>query len=371
VLPLAYFTLRDLLHDRWRSLLTLASLATVVFAYLLLGSLAQAMALFSSRSRINNDLLIVAADTIDPMESTVGEAALQAAVEIAPGEVRRAFPIIFRHLTIDGRITQVRGMMLEELPISQGLSLVEGAWPSGPRQVVAGEGAAHLASWETGSTVNIYGTNFQVSGLVRAGESAFGSIWMSYAEAEQLFGSERGFQAVYLALGPSADAERVRLRLQADERIAGAYTVFHERGYADSYNQSNPGLLVLSGLMVLISLLAVSFGVYNATSLSLAERSREVGLLNVLGFTAGKVRGFLLGRALVLTLAAYGLGWAASRLFVERQQAGASVDLIFLALRLNPLSNLIGLVLAILFASLGVWLTSARSTASNPGARTR
>ena len=82
-------------------------------------------------------------------------------------------------------------------------------WPDAPRQVVVSEGAARLGSWEIGSTVNIYGTDFQVSGLVSTDENAFGSVWMTLAEGRQLFGTSRGFQVGYLTLVPSANPEKV------------------------------------------------------------------------------------------------------------------------------------------------------------------
>ena len=117
--------------------------------------------------------------------------------------------------------------------------------------------------------------------------------------------------------------------------------------------------------MVLISLLVITFGVYNATNLSLTERMFEIGLLHVIGFTLNKLRRFLLVRALVLTLTAYSLGWMISMIFVNYERLHAPVDLIFLTLRLTPLSSLIGLGLAVIFAFLGVWLASRRLTELN------
>jgi ABC-type antimicrobial peptide transport system permease subunit len=363
---LAYFLFKDLLHDRWRSLLTILNLAVIVVGYLLLGSLAQSIAILSKSAPASNDLLIVEADTIDPMDSTIDEAALQAAMDIAPMAIRRAIPILFRHLTIDGQVMQVRGVTTDELPLSQRLILVGGGWPDGPRQVVVSEGAARLASWKIGSMVNIYGTNFQICGLVRAEENAFGSIWMTYPDAQQLFGAGKGFQVGYLSLAASANAENVRTSLQADPRISSAYTVYLQSAYNDSYNQSNASLVILSSLMVLISLLAISFGTYNATSLSLAERGPEIGVLRAIGFTPDKLRYFLLARSLLLTLAAYSLGWAVSRLLIAGQQHKPAVDIIFLNLHLTSLSSLIGLGLAVLFAFLGVWLMLGRLSAMNP-----
>ena len=258
---------------------------------------------------------------------------------------------------------QVRAVALEEMSTSLALTLAGGDWPAGPRQVVVSEGAAGLASWKIGSTVNIYGTDFQVSGLVRTEENAFGSVWMTYTEGQRLFGVSRGFQVGYLSLVPSVDPESVRSRLLADPRISAAYAVYLEHAFTDSYNQSNSNLLTLSALMVLVSLLVVTFGIYNATSLSLAERGLEIGLLHVIGFTLNKLRGFLLARALVLTLTAYCLGWLISLIFISEQRAHASVDLIFRTLRLTPFSSLLGLSLAVFFAFLGVWFASRRLAA--------
>jgi ABC-type antimicrobial peptide transport system permease subunit len=208
-----------------------------------------------------------------------------------------------------------------------------------------------------------------VTGLVRAEENAFGSVWMTLTEGQHLFGASRGFQVGYLSLVPSADPESVRARLLADPRISTSYSVYLEHAFTNSYNQSNFNLLTLSSLMVLVSLLVVTFGIYNATSLSLTERSLEIGLLHVVGFTLNKLRSFLLARTLVLTLTAYGLGWLISLIFINNQRLLASVDLIFRDLRLTTFTSLFGLGLAAIFAFLGVWLASRRLVALNPLAR--
>ena len=365
-MALIYYTFKDLFHDRWRSLLTTLSLAVVVVGYLLLVSLAQAMVNLSKQAQVTNNLLILARDTIDPMDSSIHGDVLQTAMQISPEKIRSAFPILFRHLTIEGHLIQVRSVPLEEMPTSLSLKLVQGDWPYGSQQIVVSEGAADVGSWKIGSKVNIYGTDFQITGIVRTEENAFGSVWMSYTEGQHLFGTTRGYQVGYLSLVPSADPESVRTRLLADLRISPAYTIYLEHAFTNSYNQSNSNLLTLSGLMVLVSLLVITFGSYNATSLNLAERSLEIGLLSVIGFSLNKLRVFLLTRTLVLTLTAYSLGWLISLIFINLQRLNGSIDLIFQDLRLTPFSSLFSLGLAVLFAFLGVWLASRRLIALSP-----
>jgi putative ABC transport system permease protein len=68
----------------------------------------------------------------------------------------------------------------------------------------------------------------------------------------------------------------------------------------------------------------IAFGVvYNTARISLAERSRELATLRVIGFTRGEISMILLGELAVLTLVAvpfglvfgYGFAWFASRAF--------------------------------------------------------
>ena len=365
---LGYFTFRDLMHDRWRSLLTIFSLAVVVIGYLLLSSLAQAFVIFVKQSRITSNLVVIAADTIDPKDSSLNEEVLQTAREIAPNEIQRTFPTLFQHLTIGGHIIQIRAVPLEEMPNAMALTLVEGNWPAGSQQVVVSEDIAQVNSWKVGSSINIYGTDFQVTGLVRTVENNYGAVWMTYTEGQLLFGTAHGFQIGYLSLEPWANPESVRTILMADRRFSANNVAYLESTLNDGYNQINTNLLTMSSILALVYLLAVTFGIYNVTSLSLTERGREISLLRVLGFSQGRLRGYLFVRALVLTLVAYGLGWMISLVFINYQRLHTSIDLFFapLILRLTPSTSLLGLGLVTVFAILGVLLTTGRFASQNP-----
>jgi ABC-type lipoprotein release transport system permease subunit len=367
---LGYFVFKDLMHDRGRSLLTILSLALVVVGYLLLASLAQAFAVFGKQSQVTGNLVIVAADALDPMESSLGEDILQTAQQVAPDQIQRTFPVIFRHLNIQGKTMQVCAVPLDEMPAALSLTLVDGRWPSAQseRQIVISESIAQAASWKIGTSVNIYGEDFQVTGLVRSGGNDYGAVWMSYTEGQRLFGMKRGFQIGYLPLVPLADPESVRQKLQADPRISTHYAVYLENALSARYSQFNHNLLTLSNILALVSLSAITFGIYNATSLSLNERGREVSLLRIIGFTQDRLRGFLLARALALTLTGYGLGWMAALLLINYLGIQAPIDIVIapVVLSLTPTTSLLGLVMAIVFAFLGIWLTTGRLAALNP-----
>jgi len=356
---LGYYTLRDLLHDRWRSLLTILNMTVVVVGYLLLTALSQAFILFGRQPQITSNLVIISADALDPMESSLNDDVLQIARQIAPEQIRANFPTLFRHMSIQGHVMQVRATPLENLRADLSLTLLDGSWPDGPQQVVISEGASQITSWKVGATVEIYGTDFQVVGVVRAGGNKFASVWMTFTEGQRLFGTSRGFQIGTLLLNPSANPESVRAKLQSDPRFSGKYAVYLENSLSDRYNQINHDLLILSLIQALISLLAITFGIYNAISLSLTERSREILLLRVVGFTQDKIRSFLLAHTLVLASAAYILGWTAAFIFInfQRTHAPISIQAAPLVLKLSSPATLLGFLLTVAFAFLGVWLT--------------
>jgi ABC-type antimicrobial peptide transport system permease subunit len=356
---LGYFTFRDLIHDRGRSLLTILNLAVVVVSYLLLSALSQAFILFGRQPQVNTNLVILSADVLDPMESSLDDAVLQTAREIAPAQIRLAFPTLFRHMNIQGHVMQVRAVPLEEMRSASALTLLQGRWPEGPHQIVISQGATQITAWQIGTTVQIYGTAFRVVGLVRAGGNGFASVWMTYPAGQALFGMGHGFQIATLQLAPSADPETVRTRLQSDVRFSGQVNVYLENSLSDRYNQVNRDLLTLSLVQALISLLAITFGTYNAISLSLTERSREIQLLRVVGFTQPKLRKVLLAHTLVLALSAYILGWLVAFMIVGYQQAHTpiSIQAAPLVLNLSAVATLLGILLTVAFAFLGVWLT--------------
>ena len=364
---LVYFTLKDLVHDRWRSLLTILSLAVVVVSFLLLSSLSQAYLAFGKRTQASSNLVIVSADVIDPMESSLNDSILQAARQVAQDEILTAFPEIFRHMNIQGKIMQVVAVPLEDMTPALGLTLVQGDWPAGPHTVAVSQGAIQITPWHIGSTVSIFGRDFQVSGILRAGGNNYASLWMSYAAAQDLFGVERGFQIAYLQLRPTADPQSVQDRLQSDPRFSPKYSVYLESSLNDRYSQINRNLLEMSVIQAVLSLLAITLGMYNANSLSLTERSHEILLLGILGFSRGRLRLFLFVRSLVLTLVAYGLGWITALLFITFQGSHAPINIQAapLLLELTPGTSLLGLALAVGFTFLGVWMTSGYISSLN------
>jgi len=216
-------------------------------------------------------------------------------------------------------MVQLRGAPLDDWEPVHHLELYEGRWPANNDEAAVGEGTARANEWGLGTVLPIYGKDFQVVGIFRSPGTVFASVWIPLQAAEELFAPRHDSQFLYIQAAPQVDAEALRARLQADERLAGSYSVYFEVNYI---RRNTDALRDVAGLMRVVSwiaLLGVTFGVYNAAQLSLYERSREVGILRALGFSSAAVNRFLLARSLALGglahLAGLGIAWVYAGLY--------------------------------------------------------
>jgi putative ABC transport system permease protein len=89
-------------------------------------------------------------------------------------------------------------------------------------------------------------------------------------------------------------------------RVSG---VIIKRDVVDSYQKTIGENILKMRLFNVIFAGVIAFGVvYNSARIALAERSRELATLRVLGFTRGEIARILLGELALLTLTAIPLG---------------------------------------------------------------
>ena len=348
---------RDLFYDRGRSLLTLLGLAVMVVSYLLLWGLAQAYREYGRWPAPTRNLILLSAEVLDPMDSTIGSEVYQAVADLPAGQVERVSPSIFRHMNIAGPVMQVRAVPRPDMEQVHSLTLLEGAWPQGLHEIVATEGAVQAAAWQIGQTLTVYGSEFRLVGLVRGPGTKYASLWMTYEAGRNLLGDQRGDQMVFLKVAEGISPEVVRERLVADARIQGKYDVYLEDRLAERQSQAAQDLVRLPTVLLFVALLAITFGIYNATSLTLAERGWELGALRVLGFDGGGLRRFLYLRALVLVGLAYVSGVMIAILYmtVQGRESPIVIHGATILMRVQPGAVALGFCLTAFFAYLGVW----------------
>jgi len=353
-------TIRDLKYDGWRTIITLLNLLVFFFCFFSLSALAQAGQKFGDQPTDESALLIMAKNVLDPSDSIVTDNELTPAIELIPEYVKSATPLVLKVIRVDEFLLQLRAARLTDMQEIHSLELTQGNWPEHPNEVLIGEGTAHLKGWQTGDLLHIYGSDFVISGVVRAPGTKFSSIWMTLEAADNLFDLEGTYQFAWIQLQPGSNAEFVQDTLRNDARLRDRFEVYLADNLYQQYSEALNNLSGVSNIMVFLALLAVMLGTYGGVFLILSERNREITILRACGFTSQNIRRWIVFRTLLQLLAAYlfGYGLTALVLLVLNKINPLTLHSIPLPVIITGKLFLSGLLLATLFGLAGVWFST-------------
>ena len=352
------FIVRDLKSDGWRSIVTVINLTVFISCYFCLASLAEAGFKYGNQDIDPNQLIMISHNLFDLTDSQVQKSDFVPLEELIPSPVMAVSPLIVKHLNVNGYILQVRGAPLGDFEAIHHLTLLEGSWPTEAQQVVIGEGTVSLAHWKIGDQLTIFGKKFTITGYVRSPGTKFGSVWMSLENAESLFNTKGKYQFAWILLAPGTDAKAVMDQLNQDTRISGKFDVYYADQLYQQYTSALNDIKNISMMLVVLSLLLVMLGVYGSTYLTLSERKRELTILRSIGFGTQALRSILTLRTFVQVIFAYLLGWAITFGAIQWFQTIEPIMIhsVPLPVVISVKVSIIGLILSILFAWVGVLL---------------
>jgi putative ABC transport system permease protein len=205
---------------------------------------------------------------------------------------------------------------------AEGLSSAEVYKLLGKGQVTVGQGYADEDGIEVGDTLLLDGPSgtrrARVAALVETIFAGGQTVGMSLGTMSDVYGVTADSQ---IALKATSDAARPRLEKQVEKVVDRDYpnlTVLSndelKGDVEDQLNQSFGFFNALVGVAIFASL----FGVINTLSMSVIERTREIGVLRALGSTRWQIRRMIADESLVIALIGAamgiaigaGLGWA-------------------------------------------------------------
>jgi putative ABC transport system permease protein len=224
---------------------------------------------------------------------------------------------------------------------------LEGTFELSIDGIVVDRGDADSNGWVLGSTVDARFPSgdertFTVQAIY-AGEGIAGSAISQAALAE--LAPDIGDAQVYIQLADGADIAAAKMRVETlaeDVPNVDVFTVEDLRSsFQDQLNQLLTIITALLGMAIIISL----FGVTNTMTLSIFERTREIGLLRAVGMTRRQTRGMILSEASIISMfgAVLGVvmgvffGWAIIRALADEGLNSFAI----------PVGTLIGWVLAL------------------------
>lgn len=354
-----WMVLADLWADRSRTALSLLTLTLMAMGYMILAGFSESVRLFSQQAADRRDLVMVERGVLDPMNSQIDDSLLAGIRALVEAEGARISPCQFRHMRIEDQLVQLRACPLEDWQPVHHLQLVQGAWP-GSGEVAITEGAARSAGWQIGDHLTIYGAPFTISGLARASGTKFLAVWMALDDARRLFGVPDRYQVVMVQVAPGADAEPLRAAIESHPSLAGRFDVMFLDALFNRYTEVVRGLLGASQTLALAAITLVVLGSYQATRLSLEERSRSVAIMRVAGFSEGHLHGLLQLRSLwMLTLAfLFGAALAMGLLGWANRATPLQVQSVQLEVRMSLPVLLAGYPLSLACAALGTWVSA-------------
>ncbi len=131
--------------------------------------------------------------------------------------------------------------------------------------------------------------------------------YMELGSLGRLLGEPETFSGVQLAVDPAHEPALNALL----KRAPGAVAVAYRRSSLQSYREMSDAAISFERRTLVLFSVIIAFGmVYNSARIALAERSRELATMRVIGFKRAEISRILLGEIGVLALPAIPLGLA-------------------------------------------------------------
>jgi putative ABC transport system permease protein len=215
----------------------------------------------------------------------------------------------------------------------ENFSAVSGGLPAGPIDVAIDQATAQRYGLRVGQTLRVAGSSasriYRISGIVKfAGSSSFGGAGVALlipAQAQRIAGEPGAWDELVVAAAPSVSSSTLRARIRAVlPATLDVRTGLQQAAKQTSDLKSQLGFLrTFLLIFAYVSLFVGAFIIFNTFSITVAQRTREFGLLRTLGATRGQIvrsvvaEGAMLGLggALVGLVAGIGLAPGLDQLF--------------------------------------------------------
>jgi putative ABC transport system permease protein len=174
-------------------------------------------------------------------------------------------------------------------------------------QLILGKTAAQSLNKTVGSTINIFGTDFTVTGIYQTGNFIQDAgAFTSLNTLQNLTNNNGKISVITVKVTDNANVTSV------SQAIEKAYpNQLTATTAMDQANRINQGLGTINTASTAISLLAIiigGIGIINVMIMSVYERTREIGVLKAVGWRSRRILTMILGESIILTLAAAVVG---------------------------------------------------------------
>jgi putative ABC transport system permease protein len=200
----------------------------------------------------------------------------------------------------------------------ENFSAVSGALPTKPTEVAVDQATAQRYSLKVGETMRVAGASsavsYRIGGIVKfAGSTSFGGAGvalLTLPQARRIADEPDAFDELIVAAKSSVSDATLRARIR---RVLPATldvrTGLQEAAQQTSDLKSRLGFLrTFLLIFAYVALFVGAFIIFNTFSITVAQRTREFGLLRTLGATRGQVLRSVIAEGVMLGLGGAALG---------------------------------------------------------------
>lgn len=297
-------TFKNLWARKWRSLMTAVAvvfgIALVAGTYVLTDTTNGAFSDIFVGANENTDVAITAKQKVAQEDGSnpAFSASILSKVQAVEGARLAAGDIFSQGAILDAQGDSTGGGFSPQFIASSSpkdletVEYVEGSKPEGPGEAALDEAAAERSDLGLGDTILLVGTGearpFTLVALTRLGGASFGGTSIAQVTlpvAQQLTGKQGEFDQITVGADDGVSPEELRDRIQKvvpDDLLVETGTENADRQASEI--KDNLSFLSIALLaFAAISLFVGSFVIFNVFSITVAQRTREFGMLRTLG----------------------------------------------------------------------------------------
>lgn len=304
---LLHIALRNLRRRPMRSALTVAAVAIGIAAIVALTGIAWGFEASwqAANDMRGTDLIVTRMASENSMPTPFLAAGNERALKAMP-HVAQVVGLLSEMLSVspDAPPVFVFGWVCDSY-LWKHLRLVEGRWPAAEAEstVVLGSIAADLLHKRVGDAIEIEGEPFLVAGIFESPAVVEnGALIVTLARAQQITDKPGKVNVLNIKLDATASAADVEAIKQRVRATMPGYVAFTS-GELVRQNAIVRIAKAMSNATILVASLVGALVVFNSMLMSVNERTREIGILQALGWGKGAILRLLVGEAILLTLA--------------------------------------------------------------------